>query len=95
MYARVTTFQSHPDRISEINERLDDIREKISAISGIACAYTCWRDDGNGLATAIYYNEAAAFVARPQVEAIWATLADVLVAPPNVEFYDNVADLRG
>jgi quinol monooxygenase YgiN len=93
MYARITTYQCDPARLDDLTAKLDEIKAQVKAISGVVEAYSAWRADGNGITAAIYENQAAAEAATPQVQAIWANLADLLVGSPNAETYENVVHL--
>lgn len=93
MYARVTTYQCDPARLDEMGDRIEELKAQVKAVAGLVAVYTAWRDDGNGVTTAIYESQAAAEAAVPQVQAIWADLADFLTGPPNAEGYDNVEHL--
>lgn len=95
MYARITTFQMDPSRIDDVTAMMSDIKGKVKAISGIVNTYTMWRDDGAGVTTAIYVDEAAAEAAAEQIQAIWAGLAGALTGAPSVEIYDSVEHLNG
>ena len=90
MYARITTYQCDPARLDDLTAKLDEIKVQVKAISGVVEVYSAWRADGNGITAAIYENQAAAEAATPQVQAIWANLADLLVGSPNAETYENV-----
>ncbi len=93
MYARITTYQCDPARLDDLTAKLDGIRAQVRAISGVVDVYSAWRADGNGVTTAIYESQAAAEAATPQVQAIWADLADILVGSPNAETYENVVHI--
>ncbi len=73
--------------------KLDEISAQVKTIPGVVDVYSAWRADGNGITTAIYENQAAAEAATPQVQEVWANLADLLVDGPNPEGYENVAHL--
>ena len=90
MYARITTYQCDPARLDDLTAKLDEIKVQVKAISGVVEVYSAWRADGNGVTAAIYESQTAAEAATPQVQAIWAGLADLLVGNPNSETYENV-----
>ncbi len=93
MYARITTYQCDPARLDDLTAKIDEIKVQVKAISGVVDVYTAWRADGNGVTTAIYESQTAAEAATPQVQAIWADLADLLVGGPNAETYENVVHI--
>ena len=90
MYARITRYQCDPARLDEMTAKLDEIKKQIKAISGLVDVYSAWRADGNGVTTAIYENQASAEVAASQVQAVWSSMADILVSAPEAETYENV-----
>ncbi len=93
MYARITTYQCDPARLDDLTAKLDGIKVQVKAISGVMEVYSAWRADGNGVTAAIYESQAAAEAATPQVQAIWADLADLLVGAPNAETFENVVHI--
>ena len=93
MYARITTYQCDPARLDDLTAKLDEIKAEVKAIPGVVDVYSAWRADGNGVTGAIYESQAAAEAATPQVKAIWANLADLLIGGPNAEAYENVVHL--
>jgi hypothetical protein len=95
MYARITTYQSNPDKLEEMTAKIDEVKVQIKALSGVVSSYTYWHSDGHGGTTAIYESQAAAEAASEQIKAIWGGMAEFLIAAPSVETYDNVEDLKG
>ncbi len=93
MYARVTKFQFDPARLDDLTAKLDNVKAQAQAISGVLSVYSAWRADGDGVTMAIYESQAAAEAAGPQVQEIWAGLADLLLGPPSAETYDSVMHL--
>ena len=93
MFARVTRFQCDPSRLDDLTAKLDHVKAQVQAISGVVGVYSAWRADGDGVTMAIYESQAAAEAAGPQVQGIWAGLADLLLGPPSAETYDNVMHL--
>jgi hypothetical protein len=93
MFARITTYQADPARLDEMTARLDGLKPKVKALSGLVSAYTTWRSDGQGVTVAIYESQSAAEAASAQIQGIWGGLMDFLTGPPQTETYDNVEDL--
>ncbi len=93
MYARITTYQVQQDKVDEMEARLVGIKEQIKAISGVVSAHTAWRKDGHGVTTAIYESQQAAEAAGEKVQAIWASVGELLAAAPSADGFDNVTDL--
>ena len=94
MYARVTQYQSDPNREAEVVALLESLSSQVKAIPGIVAAFSSWRsEDGHGVTTAIYESQAAADAAASQVQSIWAQLAPFMTAPPTPGVYENVRDL--
>ena len=94
MYARITQYQSDPNREDEVLAKLDSLSSQVKAIPGIVAAYTSWRsEDGHGVTTAIYESQAAAEAAATQIQSIWAELGPLMTAPPTPGVYENVRDL--
>ena len=95
MYARITKYQCDPSRLEEIIAKTDEIKAQVKAISGVVDIYSAWRADGSAITTAIYENQAAADASTAQVQAIWASLVDLLVGAPEVETFENVEHMTG
>ena len=94
MYARVTQYQTDPNREDEVLAKLDSLSSQIKAIPGIVAAYSSWRsEDGHGVTTAIYEWQAAAEAAATQIQSIWAELGPLMTALPTPGVYENVRDL--
>jgi quinol monooxygenase YgiN len=95
MYARITKYQCDPSRLDEMTAKIDEIKTQVKEISGVVSIYSAWRADGNGITTAIYESQAAADASTAQAQAIWASMADLLVGAPEVETYENVERITG
>ncbi len=94
MHARVTRFQCDAARLDEMVAMIPAVREQVSAISGGTANWAVWNDDGSGMAIAIYESEAAAAAAQPQIQQVWAGLAQLLTAPPEVMAFSNAENMR-
>jgi hypothetical protein len=95
MYARVTTLQIDPAKLSEIPEKLKAMSPASKSLPGVVDVYFVWRADGQGRVTAIFNSKADAEAGLPKVQAIWADLASLLKGPPSVEAFDNVEHIAG
>ena len=89
----MTHFKGDPARLDEMTSRLDEIREKLKAIEGGVANWAVWNDDASGVAFAVYDSEAAE-AATPHIQGVWAGLADLLIAPPDVVSYSTAEKLR-
>ncbi|HUX31819.1 MAG TPA: hypothetical protein VMV78_14520 [Thiobacillus sp.] len=94
MYARITTFQADPSKLDAIEKMTDSIREQLKKVSGLTACYTCVNESGSGVTVAVYESQEHADRGSDQTRAIWASLASLLTAPPNIQTYDNVTDLK-
>lgn len=90
MYARVSTYQIKPDRIDDMLAKVEAVRGQVRNVPGLLNSYSAWRDDGHGVTTGIYESAEAAEAASAAIGAVWSGLAEFLVAPPQVQNYDNV-----
>ena len=90
MYARVTAYRCDSSRLDDLTAKFIEIKAQVKAISGIVDVYSVWRADGNGVTVAFYESQADAEAAASQVQAIWASVADLLMEPPSAETYENV-----
>ena len=95
MYGRVTHFKSDPNRIDEMTGHLPAIRDKLAAIEGGVANWAMWNPDGTGIAVAIYVDETAADAAVPQIQDVWAGIAEFLLAPPEIVSYGHAEKMRG
>ena len=94
MYARITRFQIKPESLSDVVDRLPQLREMTSKIPGGLFNYAVWNEDGAGATVAVYESKEAAEAAGPQITEIWGALANHLAAPPVFESYANVQSMR-
>lgn len=90
MFARVTTFHSDPARLAEMESKIDELKSASKQLPGIEAIYSVWGTDGRGVVTAIYKSKADAERAQPQIQALWAQLRHLLIAPPQTDIYDHV-----
>ncbi|MEE9587977.1 MAG: hypothetical protein V3V97_08145 [Hyphomicrobiaceae bacterium] len=95
MYARVTNTKCDPARLDEMVALIDEIKPRAKSLPGLVDAYSVWRANGECVVMAIYESQSAAEAAAPQIQAIWGELADLLVAPPSAETYDQVEHMTG
>jgi hypothetical protein len=95
MYARVTTIQVDPARLSEISAKLKENSLAAKTLSGVIDIYAAWRADGQGTVVAIYNSKEDADAAAAKVQAMWGALAGLLKGAPNIDTYDNVEHVIG
>jgi hypothetical protein len=95
MYARVTTFQSDPSRIDEMNEIRNSIKSQLANVAGLSVAFAAWNDDGAGSVMAVYDSQEAAEAAAEQIASLWGQLGEVLTEPPTAVGYTNVDNMLG
>jgi hypothetical protein len=95
MYARVTTLQLDPAKLSEVPAKVKAVGPASKALPGVVDVYFAWRADGQGRVTAIFNSKADADAGLPKVQAIWGELASLLKSPPTVEAFDNVEHIVG
>lgn len=88
MYARVTTFRVHPDKLDEARAQTEKVKSEITAIPGLQEFVIAGRDDGDCTAIAFYASEEAAHAALPQVQAVWSKYSELLASPPKPVIYD-------
>ena len=93
MYARITNFHVYEAKLEELERRLIDLCAQLRAIRGLIEAYSAWRDDGQGISIAFYDDEDSADKAALEVQAIWASFADLLSSPIQVTTYDTAMHL--
>ena len=94
MYARVTTYQADPARISELTAKLREIKDELADMDGLVDWYTVWRADGHGVVFTIFEDKAAADASLDTVRTIWSGLAGLLKGMPKPENFDNVETLE-
>jgi len=90
MYSRVTQFKGNPEKLAELEARVDGIKDHMSGVDGMIASYACWNGDASGVTMTVYESEEAANAATPHVQQIWAGLADLLIAPPEISSYATV-----
>ncbi len=95
MYARVTTFQSDPSKIDEMNEIRNSIKSQLANVAGLSVAFAAWNDDGGGSVMAVYESQEAAEAAKDQIASLWGQLGEVLTGPPTAVGYTNVDNMLG
>jgi hypothetical protein len=95
MYARVTTVKVDPARLGELPAKIKELGPASKALPGIVDVYFAWRGDGQGTVVAIYNSKADADAAAAKIQAIWGTLAGLLMGPPTADAYDNVEHIVG
>ncbi len=88
MYARVTTYSVHPDKMNEARARTQRLEPEIAAIPGLQEFIIAGREDGQCTAIALYRSEEAAHAALPQVQAVWSRFSDLLAATPKPTIYE-------
>ena len=93
MYARVTTYQVDPARISEMGAALSELRAHCKSLPGIVVYNTVWREDGLGVSTTIYDCRASAVEAEAKLAYIWANFSDLLIEEPVTELFDRTANM--
>ena len=95
MYARVTTFHCDLAQQDAMQSKLEEMRGQFKSLAGVVDIYSAWRDDGSGVAMAIYESQDAAQANSDKIQAIWGELVRFLTAAPKPETYDNVTHLTG
>jgi hypothetical protein len=95
MYARITSFKVDPARLDELPAKVQRIQPALKALPGVVAIYLAWRNDGQGTVTAIYRSKADADAAVARMQAIWGAVADLLIAAPRTDIYDNVEHVAG
>jgi quinol monooxygenase YgiN len=95
MYARITSFRVDPARLHELPAKIQKIQPAARALAGVVDIYLAWRGDGHGTITAIYHSKAEADAAVGRMQAIWGAVADLLMAAPRTDIYDNVEHIAG
>ena len=95
MYARVTTFQSDPSRIDEMNDIRNSIKGQLADVAGLTVAYAAWNDDGSGSVMAVYESQDAAEAVQDQIASLWGQLGEVFTEPPTAVGYTNVDNMLG
>ena len=93
MYARVTTMTAKPDRINDMAAQIPALKPQLKSIAGLVNNTLAWRADGHCVVMAIYESQAAADAASSQIQSILGGMAEFLANPPQVEVYDNAADM--
>ena len=88
MYARVTTYNVHPDKLDEARARTEKVKAEVAAIPGLQEFIVAGRDDGQCTAIALYASEEAAHAALPQVRAVWLQFSDLLASTPKPTIYE-------
>lgn len=90
MIARVSKFMIAKDTIeaamSTMHESVLPELEKVEAL--ISCIVTYNPDTGQGVATAVYENQATADEAQETIEKVWQTMGRYMSAPPEREVND-------
>ena len=95
MYARITTYQVKPDRIADMEARVDEVKAQVAKVAGLTTSISVWRPDGKGVTIGIWESAKAAEAGAADVQKIWAGLADMLAGPPVAEAYESVARMSG
>ena len=93
MYARVTSIQIDPTKLSEMRAAMPAVGEQLKRIPGIVECKTCWDEAGKGLVFAVYESQAHADSAANSIRSIWGGLMGYLSAPPSVSSGTEVIDL--
>ena len=93
LYARITTITGKPDRISDMEAQISELRPQLKSIAGLVVNHVVWRADGQCVVMAIYDSKSSANAAEPQIQGIFAGMADLMAAPPKREAYDNAANM--
>lgn len=93
MYARVTSYQADPSRLDAMASKLEELKLKVKALTGILDVYSLWREDGQGVIMAIYNSQEEAESAMPEIQAFWSELDDFLTSSPQTETYGNIMHL--
>lgn len=88
MYARVTTYRVHPDRLDEARAQAEKVKSEVTIIPGLQEIVVAGRDDGECTAIALYESEEAAHAALPQVQAVWSKFSHLLASPPKPMIYE-------
>ncbi len=95
MYARITTVQFDPAKLSELTAKTSELRAGVKQMKGVIDTYSVWRADGLGVVTAIFDTKESADAAAAHASAIWGGLAAMLKSAPKTEVFDNVEHLSG
>lgn len=93
MYARVTTITAKSGRVSDMAAKIPELRPQLKSIAGLISNHVAWREDGQCVVMAVYDTQASAEAAAAQIQSIFAGMADLMAAPPQVEAYDNAENL--
>ncbi len=93
MYARVTRITGKPDRLSDMETQIPQLKPQLKSIAGLIVNHVVWRADGQCVVMAIYDSKASADAAELQIKGIFAGMAELMAAPPQIEVYDNVSDM--
>ena len=95
MYARVTSVQIDPAKLSELVAKMPAFKANAKATAGLVDTYVAWRADGLATITSIFETKAAADAAAAQAQAVWASIAGLLKGAPKAEGFDSVERLLG
>ena len=92
MFARMTAFEATD--IAAIEDQLDDLAARSSAIPGQVRSEVIWTAAGKGFVVAIYETEEAANGAEEHALKIWASVLPHLAAAPVTEAYPRVRIMK-
>lgn len=88
MYARVTKMYGDPERIDEARERVGEVKDHVSGISGLQYWFTASDDEsGEAMAIAIYDSKENADAAASTARDLRASFGDLFTKEPEVAEY--------
>ncbi len=88
MHARITRVQVAADKIDEARAQIAALVPEIRSLPGLKEFINVIKDDGGGVAIAIYNSKAELDAATPRVSEILSGMASLFTAAPSSEAYE-------
>ncbi len=88
MHARITRVQVAVDKIEEARTQIAGLVPELRSIPGLKEFINVIKDDGGGVAIAIYNSKAELDAATPRVSEILSGMASLFTAAPSSEAYE-------
>lgn len=88
MYARITTFRVHPEKIDDARALAEEMKPEIMAIPGIKYWFDTGNEDGNGVVIAIYETTEAAEAAAKTASAMFGRFAEFMESEPQSQGFE-------
>ena len=91
MFARITTYKMHPEKIAEAETTLADLLPQIMSMNGLKSFTNVIDEEGNGVICSVVESKELSDANQEQVAKIWSAFSDFLSEPPSMKGYRVLA----